>query len=342
MTFIYAIGAFSLSLGLLLWVGFRVKLWTFGAFVFLMAVSVTMYAYLGGWRQMRAQDSYDHMMQVLQDLYLEQPLTPEKVEVALSDVSKNLPDDPFVWYRLGEIYEKLSWLTKAKESYEKSLTLAPQVIETQIKFAYASALKAGGVLEDKALLLVKNILSQEPNHLAARNLLAMDAFKKEEFGQAADIWQSMLKDVSLESKDERVAITRALDQALQHLPEDYQMSNNTQIELAIDIALSPQVKDFVQHETPVFVFAKRKEQPGPPLAVARLYLSELPKKVSLSPLNAMQPGVTLESGQDIIVTARVASQFSPLANPGDWQGQSVPVRVTGKHHLNIVIDTQIK
>ena len=88
--------------------------------------------------------------------------------------------------------------------------------------------------------------------------------------------------------------------------------------------------------SPLFVFVRDPEHPGPPLAVKRLE-SRFPQVVSLSSSDAMMPGRAFSAGQSVKVVARIARSGNPVGASGDPLGEA-SYRVGSDGLVNLVID----
>jgi cytochrome c-type biogenesis protein CcmH/NrfG len=315
------------------------KLTILTTMVIIIFSSSCLYLTLGGWRQVQAQYAYDNMVEVLQSLHESPNIDASMVDDALAELGDQLPDHPFVWFKLGEIYEKLAWFDKAKQSYAQALKLAPN-IDTKIKYAYASALSQGGILDLETLKIIESILDIDSSHMAALNLLAMDAYKNSDFIKAANIWEGMLSIADDSTGTEITAIHKALDKALEQLPTDEYAKLSHPFRIRVSVSFSTGLMANIPENSSVYVFAKLKDGKGPPLAVLKLSPSALPQNVWLSGANSMAKGVTLDKGQDIIVTARI-SQTGPIAQVGDIEAKSEPIHITGVHSTHIIIDDHV-
>ena len=76
-----------------------------------------------------------------------------------------------------------------------------------------------------------------------------------------------------------------------------------------------------------------------PLAVARLTLAALPATVTLDDSMAMVEGMNLSAFEQLVVSARVTSTGSAIAQSGDYIGQLDVTDKSADVTLNIEIDT---
>ena len=63
-----------------------------------------------------------------------------------------------------------------------------------------------------------------------------------------------------------------------------------------------------------------------PLAVQRLTVRQLPVTVTLTDAMAMMPAMKLSSFDEVVVGARISQSGQAIAGPGDWVGESAPLK----------------
>lgn len=99
--------------------------------------------------------------------------------------------------------------------------------------------------------------------------------------------------------------------------------------LSGSLTLSAEQAAAVKPEDTVFVAVRAVneagEPEGPPLAVARLRVADLPRNFRFSDADAMMPAARLSSAKRVQVIARVGRDATP--QPGDLEGRSAPVAV---------------
>src|SRR5882757_3307612 len=104
----------------------------------------------------------------------------------------------------------------------------------------------------------------------------------------------------------------------------------------INVMLAPTLAQSASGSSPLFVFVRDPQRPGPPLAVKRLD-SHFPQTVELTASDSMLPGRAIAAGQKVQVVARIARSGNPVGASGDPFGESA--YLVGRDGLiNIVID----
>ena len=112
-------------------------------------------------------------------------------------------------------------------------------------------------------------------------------------------------------------------------------------ELKLKITLHPALKKDLPPKSPVFVFVRSAENPGPPLAVVRKQVDELPFEIALNDSHAMIPGRSISSAKNIIVGVRISVSGSPERQPGDYEQLSDPMPANFSETIELVINDKI-
>ena len=92
--------------------------------------------------------------------------------------------------------------------------------------------------------------------------------------------------------------------------------------LHVQVDISPDVKQKFTDSADVFVYAKAKNGPRFPLAVKRMKLAQFPATVVLDDSMAMIAGMNLSAFGHVMVSARVTTSGSAIAQPGDYIGST--------------------
>ena len=104
-------------------------------------------------------------------------------------------------------------------------------------------------------------------------------------------------------------------------------------EIAVTVALAPELAEKVKPEDSVFVFARAEQGPPMPLAVKRLTAADLPTALTLSDTDAMVAGMNLSSFPKVVVMARISRAGAPTQ--GEWVSELFPVAVSKGAKANV-------
>jgi cytochrome c-type biogenesis protein CcmH len=111
--------------------------------------------------------------------------------------------------------------------------------------------------------------------------------------------------------------------------------------LQLKILLSPALQSELSPDFAVFVFVRAAENHGPPLAVVRTRVGELPFEIALNDSHAMIPGKNISSARNIIVGARISMSGNPESQPGDYEKLSDSIPSNTDQTVELVITDKI-
>lgn len=111
--------------------------------------------------------------------------------------------------------------------------------------------------------------------------------------------------------------------------------------LQLKIALNSTLRKELPPDAAVFVFVRAAENPGPPLAVVRTRVGELPFEIRLNDSHAMIPGKNISSVSNVIVGARISMSGNPERQSGDYEQLSNSISSNTDQTVELVITDKI-
>jgi hypothetical protein len=111
--------------------------------------------------------------------------------------------------------------------------------------------------------------------------------------------------------------------------------------LQLEISLNPALQKELSPDAAVFVFVRAAENPGPPLAVVRTRVGELPFEITLNDSHAMIPGKNISSASNVIVGARISISGNPERQPGDYEQLSDSIPSNTDQTVELTITNKI-
>jgi len=120
-----------------------------------------------------------------------------------------------------------------------------------------------------------------------------------------------------------------------------QTGANASAGLKLKVSLNPALQQELSPDAAVFVFVRAVENPGPPLAVVRKTVGELPFEIALNDSHAMIPSRTISSAKNVIVGARISVSGNPERQPGDYEQLSDSIPADFSKTLDLVINDKI-
>jgi cytochrome c-type biogenesis protein CcmH len=255
---------------------------------------------------------------------------------------------------LGRTYAFLGRLPEATSAFEESMKRRPDDARVLADYAdmYA-ATKGGGTLTGEPEKLIQRALAIDANQPKALALAGTIAFQKKDFATAARHWERALA-VMPEDSGFAKQIAAGLAEAREALGQPQSKgaavspsASRTDVKAAASgtagvsgtVTLAPALAARVAPEDTLFVFARAPEGAGPPLAVVRAKVKELPLKFKLDDSMAMSPDNKLSSAARVVITARISKSGGVVPQPGDLEGASKPV-TPGASGVAVLIDKQ--
>jgi len=108
--------------------------------------------------------------------------------------------------------------------------------------------------------------------------------------------------------------------------------------ISATVSVASEVAGLVRPGALLFVFARDGEKPGPPIAVKRMPLPQLPFTTTLTDADAMVQGASLGKADQLKLVARISLSGNPIAEPGDLYGEALVSGESGDSPVSVVID----
>ncbi len=273
---------------------------------------------------------------------------------SLAKKLKAAPEDGDGWVMLGRTYAFLGRFQEATNAFEEAMKRRPEDARLLADYAdtYAAS-KGGGSLAGEPEKMIKRALALDPNQPKALALAGTIAFQKKDFAAAARHWERALAVMPEDSGFAR-QIAAGLAEAREAMGQPKRAAISSVSAKAAPgaatgaaggaaggtvsgtVTLVPELAKRASPGDTVFVFARLPEG-GPPLAVIRAKVSELPLKFRLDDSIAMGPDSRLSTAPRVVVTARVTKSGNVVAQSGDFEGMSSPV-IPGASGVAVRID----
>ncbi|NYS28434.1 c-type cytochrome biogenesis protein CcmI [Pantoea sp. WMus005] len=306
--------------------------------IVLIAVSLGTYLKTGGLAQftgwMQVQQAYPELRARLMDPGAK-PLSMEelaRLQLGLRTALQTEPDNLADWTMLGRLGMVLNNAEIASQAFEHALQLAPN--DLALKQDYAEVLTRSPDPQDnrQASLLLQSLLKADPQNLRTLSLLAFNAYGQQQYDQAIDAWQTLLR--LLPADDKRHAmIARSIEKAKS---EAGQQSR----QLALTVTLTPKAEKMLPPDGVLYISVSDGNSPVP-VAVKRMPLSHFPLSLTLDDSNAMMPDRLLSAQHQVEVRVRISRDGSANPQPGDWLGLSAVTPWDGHQSIAVEINKQL-
>lgn len=272
--------------------------------------------------------------------------SPQTMVARLARKLEKNPQNLEGWLLLGRSYTQLQEFQLATRAYQRADRLAGGK-NSEALIGEAEALARGDEteLDRRAGRLVEQALALDPGSGKALFFGAAVAMRRGELPLARERFTRLL---ALNPPDNiKPLLQKQIDSIDQQLagggpgagPAGQPAvagATDPAAKVRINVTLAPTLAQSAPGSSPLFVFVRDPQRPGPPLAVKRLD-SHFPQTVELTASDSMMPGRAIVAGQKVQVVARIARSGNPVGASGDPFGESA--YLVGRDGLiNIVID----
>ena len=269
------------------------------------------------------------------------------MEQLISKLEQRLADNPRDeegWLVLAQTNMMMQRFDQAASAMEKLYQLNSESPDVLARYADTLTMANNGRFTSKANQLIEKALSLDPSHVHGLWLAGVQAFQAENFDLAIKLFQKAKMNISdpenLVQIDE--LIKSAQEKGGDKSGEKVDVENSPpSVTIKVKVALSEKLRQSVNADQTLFVFAKAANGPPMPLAVAKLRASELPIEVSLDDSMAMMPDLKLSAFDQVIISARISNSDNPQAQSGDLQGESAVINPKDIDEINISINQVI-
>lgn len=250
------------------------------------------------------------------------PPSPQALLSNLEEATRLQPQAADNWYLLARAYAGLGRYDAAVGAFEQVVRRDGRRPEVLGQLAQARFFAAGRQLDAQTQALADEALQANPAEPTTLGLLGIAAYERGDYAQAAARWRRL--SAGLDPADPlRQALTEGIaraERSAQAAGQDVTPSG-----FAVEVSLAPEVARRVRPEDSVFVLALAVDQPGPPLAVRRLRVADLPQRVWLGDAEAMLPQRKLSDHRQVRPVVVIARGGDPLK--GDWRHEGAPLEL---------------
>ena len=263
---------------------------------------------------------------------------------ALEEAADASPGNLDRLLQLGAGYASFNRWTEATEVYRKAWDLtAGQDPAIGLELAMAMTNADASTLTGEAAPLIESALAASPNAPKALWLGGLLSARQGNATAAKERWQRLL------ALNPPPQVASLLEQSIATLEgggsgaapvaaDAAGTGGGTSVNVAVSV--SPSLADRVPAGAALFLLARDPTQPGPPFAAQRHQATELPLRAQLSDADAMMPGRTMSTAQQLTLIARISQSGQPTAGSGDLFGE-VAWKPGQSGTIAIVIDQQI-
>jgi cytochrome c-type biogenesis protein CcmH len=214
---------------------------------------------------------------------------------------------------------------------ERRVSEEPNDVDAMLSLGEALAAQDERALSGRAGELFELAIARAPDNAKALWYGAINALSAGKLPLARERLQRVL----LQNPPDN--IRSIIERQIQDIDQQLGEKPTPAHALNVQVSLSPELATTVDKNTSLFVLARDPVNGGPPLAVARRSVGDLPLSVTLTDNDAMIAGHGISSVPRIQVVARISKSGAPQAQIGDLYGdatveiaaaQAIAVKIT--------------
>jgi cytochrome c-type biogenesis protein CcmH len=289
----------------------------------------------------------------------------EKAITGLAAKLKQQPDDPRGWALLGRAYQAMNRVDESRDAFKQAHEHAPDDNDIAVEYAQAFALALPGHrIQGEPRQLLEDVLKKDPKNQRALWLIGISDYQGENYVAAIATWKTLLpmlapdSDVARSVRNEIADAEARRDGREPPEPEEAPAQSVASADsatetstpepaageaaalprLTVNVALDPKLKDKLDADATLFVFARAASGPPMPLAIQRLKASQLPATVTLDDSMSMMPAMKLSKFPQVVVGARVSKSGNAMPQSGDLQTLSAPLASSRTEPVVLQID----
>jgi cytochrome c-type biogenesis protein CcmH len=280
----------------------------------------------------------------------------DKAIAGLATKLEQQPDDAQGWALLGRAYSATNRAEEARDAFRHAHEHAPDDADITLEYAQALAVAAPDHrLAGEPRALLEGVLAKDPKNQRALWLIGISDYQNGDYATAILRWKTLLpmlepdSDVAQSVRDEIADAEARRDGRAPPTPEaapaeaTAARTNETAAppnapRLTVNVALDPKLKDKLDPDATLFVFARAASGPPMPLAIQRLKASALPTTVTLDDTMSMMPAMKLSKFPQVVVGARVSKSGNAMPQGGDLQALSQPLASSRSEPVALTID----
>ncbi|WP_295895859.1 c-type cytochrome biogenesis protein CcmI [uncultured Vibrio sp.] len=260
------------------------------------------------------------------------------------------PRDATGWMLLGRIALANRDVETALGAMKRAYRLDTSDQDAQLGFAQALMMSPDETDQNRARLMLTNLLQQDYVDLRVFSLLAFDSFERNDYASAVKYWRVMQNMIGPEDSRYEM-LSRSIESAQKRMGTSTDNSavegtqsahgeGSQQTLQGSSAAITIELDDAVDLNSGVALIVSVHSADGMPMpvAAARYPVGNFPRTVVIDNGNSMIEGRNFSDLESFIVRVRIDSDGNVSTKEGDWHGESAVVQMGDA--VNVVIDQQ--
>ena len=288
----------------------------------------------------------------------EAPLSDKQILAMVDSLAKKMndqPGDPKGWILLARSQNALGRYPEAAQAYERAFKLLPNDAQLMADYADVLVMTQEGRFDGKPYQLIQQALKQDSNNLKVLALAGTAEMRLGNRAESLKHWQKLKTLIAKDSDDYReveAIIAEVMGKPAEVVAAPAGTATNGPPPLSASsaaavsgsVTIAPELAASIAPGDTLFVLARAASAAGGanpprmPLAVLRVPAPpKWPYVFTLTDAMAMAPGMNLSSFAEVTIEARISKSGNTTLQPGDFSGQSLPVKPNAPGAKNLTI-----
>jgi len=265
------------------------------------------------------------------------------------------PGDPKGWILLARSQNALGRYFEAAQAYERAFKLLPNDAHLMADYADVLVMTQDGRFDGKPYQLIQQALKRDGNNLKVLALAGTAELRLGNRAESLKHWQKLKTLIAKDSDDYReveAIIAEVMGKPAEVVAAPARTATNGPPPLSVpsaatvsgSVTIAPELAASIAPGDTLFVLARAASAAGGanpprmPLAVLRIPAPQKwPYVFTLTDAMAMAPGMNLSSFAEVTIEARISKSGNTTLQPGDFSGQSLPVKPNAPGAKNLTI-----
>ena len=252
------------------------------------------------------------------------------------------PDDPEGWLILGRSLKTMQRYDEAEVALSNAMRLLPDNPLVMVELAEARLFQSGRpeiTVENRQL--IETALSIDPQQQKALWLLGMAAAQQGDEATAVELWKRLLAQLDPASGAAQ-SVTQQIESAQERLGQPIAVSAATSgLEISVTISIADELNRSIPNNAVLFVFIHPAGARGMPLAVKRLAAQGFPQSIQFSDADLLRPETSLESFDQLDISARISMSGVANSASGDYQANMVTLDTKAVAAIALHLDQRV-
>jgi cytochrome c-type biogenesis protein CcmH len=219
--------------------------------------------------------------------------------------------------------------------------------EVMLLYAEALAYVDHKNLAGKPAALINKALTMEPDNVNALWLGGMVKMQQNDIQAGLKLWHKLASllppDSEAQQQIQSLLAKMETPETVTAPVKPVKPAESSAVTVSIEVSLAPSLKNTVDPNATVFIYAQALAGPKMPLAIVRKLVADLPVTVTLNDSLAMMPEIKLSNFTTVRLLARISKSGTAQAQQGDLIGMIDQASIAeSKHHYKIIIDSVVK